>query len=120
VAILIYLCNCVILRCRWPHGIVYEKEGPNDGLVSVASSRWGTYLGTLEQVNHSDLVGWVNQVRYTLADWMGKSIKFKPATFYLELIDYIAREVEGQVDDGGIDDGPGPEAGSAGGSGGRL
>ncbi|KAL8687290.1 MAG: hypothetical protein Q9218_006497, partial [Villophora microphyllina] len=32
---------------RRPHGIVSEQEGPNDGLVSVASSKWGDYKGTL-------------------------------------------------------------------------
>jgi hypothetical protein len=26
--------------CRWPHSIILEREGPNDGLVSVESSKW--------------------------------------------------------------------------------
>ena len=61
---------------------VLEKEGPNDGLVSVQSSRWvgqkysrfrevfadsacqGNYMGTLENVNHLDLVGWTNVARW--------------------------------------------------------
>jgi len=25
---------------RWPHSVILEKEGPNDGLVSVESSKW--------------------------------------------------------------------------------
>lgn len=25
---------------RWPHSVIMEKEGPNDGLVSVASAKW--------------------------------------------------------------------------------
>ena len=25
---------------RWPHTVIAEKEGPNDGLVSVESSKW--------------------------------------------------------------------------------
>ena len=25
---------------KWPHSVILEKEGPNDGLVSVASSKW--------------------------------------------------------------------------------
>nr|POE79923.1 lipase 2 [Quercus suber] len=33
---------------RKSHGIVDRAEGPNDGLVSVASCQWGTYKGTLE------------------------------------------------------------------------
>jgi len=87
----------------WPHSVISEKEGPNDGLVSVESSKWGTYLGTLVDVNHLDLVGWVNTARYKWAEMMGKEIKFRPATFYLEIADRLAREVEESRD--------GPESG---------
>ncbi|KAL7417392.1 Alpha/Beta hydrolase protein [Mrakia frigida] len=75
---------------KWPHSVIFPIEGPNDGLVSVKSAEWGKSLGVLEGVNHLDLVGWVNQVRYTLSEWAGKPIAFKPATFYLELADYLA------------------------------
>ncbi|KAI0639635.1 Alpha/Beta hydrolase protein [Trametes polyzona] len=81
---------------KWPHSVVYEKEGPNDGLVSLKSARWGTYLGTLEGVNHLDLVGWINTARYKWAEIMGREIKFKPATFYLGIADHLARVVEHQ------------------------
>lgn len=37
---------------RQSHRLLVEMEGPNDGLVSVDSSRWGTYKGTLVGVNH--------------------------------------------------------------------
>ena len=101
-----------------------EKEGPNDGLVSLKSAKWvrpnrsprllsmnsdaqGTYLGTLEGVNHLDLIGWVNTARYKWAEVMGREIKFKPVTFYLGIADHLARVVEGQ----------GQEAGSAAGAG---
>ncbi|OCF34680.1 triacylglycerol lipase [Kwoniella heveanensis BCC8398] len=70
---------------RWPHSVILAKEGPNDGLVSVHSAMWGEYRGTLVGVNHLDLVGWVNTVRYAMAGWTGKPIAFKPATFYLEV-----------------------------------
>lgn len=33
---------------RVPHEIIKLKEGDNDGLVSVQSSHWGKYLGTLD------------------------------------------------------------------------
>lgn len=33
---------------RFPHGIIWEREGHNDGLVSVESSKWGQYQGTLK------------------------------------------------------------------------
>ncbi|KAH8099385.1 alpha/beta-hydrolase [Cristinia sonorae] len=81
---------------KWSHSVVLEKEGPNDGLVSLKSAQWGTYLGTLEGVNHLDLVGWVNTARYKWAEIMGREIKFKPATFYLGIADHLARVVEGQ------------------------
>ncbi|MFW6362299.1 MAG: lipase family alpha/beta hydrolase [Spirochaeta sp.] len=40
-----------------------EEEGPNDGLVSVRSARWGEFMGVVnqrygsEQVSHRDIVG---------------------------------------------------------------
>ncbi|TXT11072.1 hypothetical protein VHUM_01823 [Vanrija humicola] len=77
---------------RWPHSVIMSKEGPNDGMVSVHSARWGEYRGTLSGVNHLDLVGWVNQVRYILSDWTGNPIAFKPATFYLEISDFLAEQ----------------------------
>ena len=85
---------------KYPHGVILEKEGPNDGLVSIESAKWGTYLGTLHGVNHLDLVGWINTARYKWAEIMGKEIKFRPATFYLGIADMLSREVEGQKDDG--------------------
>lgn len=27
---------------KWPHSVILAKEGPNDGLVSVESSKWVT------------------------------------------------------------------------------
>ncbi|KAI0095101.1 Alpha/Beta hydrolase protein [Irpex rosettiformis] len=98
---------------KWSHSVILEKEGPNDGLVSLKSARWGTYLGTLEGVNHLDLVGWVNTARYKWAEIMGREIKFKPATFYLSVADHLARVVEGQgheqSTDGEVGDVEGPE-----------
>lgn len=84
---------------KWPHSVISEKEGPNDGLVSVESSKWGTYLGTLSDVNHLDLVGWTNTARYKWAEIMGKEIKFRPATFYLGIVDMLAGEVEDVQDE---------------------
>ena len=39
----------------------------------------------------SDLIGWVNTVRYTLLEWAGKPVAYKPATFYLELVSLLPR-----------------------------
>ena len=45
---------------RLSHDLVEVIEGPNDGLVSVSSSKWGQngYRGTLVNVSHLDLINW--------------------------------------------------------------
>ncbi|KAH8921409.1 alpha/beta-hydrolase, partial [Atractiella rhizophila] len=77
---------------RIPWGIVYEQEGPNDGLVSVESAKWGSYKGTLHGVNHLDLIGWVDRVKYALAEWTGKKTGYKPISFYLAVMEMLAEE----------------------------
>lgn len=57
---------------RASHGVLVREEGANDGLVSVDSARWGTYKGTLEGVNHLDLINWTNRLRWTIRRWMGE------------------------------------------------
>lgn len=57
---------------RLSHRVIEEVEGPNDGLVSVESSKWGVYKGTLLGVNHLDLINWSNRLRYTAQKWMGR------------------------------------------------
>jgi len=32
--------SSTLTRYRWPHSVILEKEGPNDGLVSVDSAKW--------------------------------------------------------------------------------
>ncbi|GAA5920319.1 hypothetical protein JCM1841_004528 [Sporobolomyces salmonicolor] len=77
---------------RVPWGVVFEREGPNDGLVSVDSSKWGEYRSTLHNVNHLDLVGWVGKVRYGWAELLGKPIKFKPISFFCAMAEMLADE----------------------------
>jgi triacylglycerol lipase len=36
---------------------IFELEGPNDGLVSVRSATWGTFMGT-ERADHLECIGW--------------------------------------------------------------
>ncbi|KAG8989968.1 hypothetical protein FRB90_002001 [Tulasnella sp. 427] len=79
---------------RIPHSIILPKQGPNDGFIAIESARWGTYMGTLKGVSHSDLVGWVDTPRYRWAEWTGHTINFKPGTFYFELVDHLARVAE--------------------------
>ncbi|BGP15387.1 lipase 2 [Rhodosporidiobolus nylandii] len=75
-----------------PFGIIRQREGPNDGLVSVSSAQWGEYRATLHNVNHLDLVGWVGKVRYGFAELMGRPIKFKPISFYCAIAEQLAEE----------------------------
>jgi len=60
---------------RHSHRIVATAEGPNDGLVSVASSRWGGYKGTLVDVSHLDLINWTNRLRWLVWQMMGNPRK---------------------------------------------
>ncbi|GAA5885020.1 hypothetical protein JCM16303_006521 [Sporobolomyces ruberrimus] len=77
---------------RVPWGVVHEREGANDGLVSVDSAKWGEYQATLHNVNHLDLIGMVGKVRYGWAEWLGKPIKFKPISFFCTLAEKLADE----------------------------
>ncbi|GJN89530.1 hypothetical protein Rhopal_002517-T1 [Rhodotorula paludigena] len=77
---------------RIPWGIVHEREGANDGLVSVESAKWGDYRATLHNVNHLDLIGWVGKVRYSYAAWTGHEIKFRPVSFFSSMAEMLADE----------------------------
>lgn len=93
---------------KYPHSVILAAEGPNDGLVSVESAKWGKYVGTVEGVDHLDLVGWVNGMRVKWESMIGRKGGFKAATFYLEIADMLRKEVEGGVEVGGDEDnGPG-------------
>ncbi|KAI1270776.1 alpha/beta-hydrolase [Xylariaceae sp. FL1019] len=56
---------------RQSHSIMSRVDGPNDGLVSVASAQWGSYKGTLVGVSHLDLINWTNRLK-----WMIRSLAF--------------------------------------------
>ena len=77
---------------RLPRRVISEKEGPNDGLVSVESSRWGEYKGTLVGVSHLDLINWSNRLRWTVRGWMGMKRRFNAVAFYLDIADMLAKE----------------------------
>lgn len=72
--------------------LMYRVSGPNDGLVSVESSKWGEYIATLDNVNHLDLIGWEGPLRYKWAEWTGKPIKFKAISFYCAIAEMLAHE----------------------------
>ncbi|KAI4208283.1 MAG: hypothetical protein LQ346_000163 [Caloplaca aetnensis] len=60
---------------RQSHRIVKIAEGSNDGLVSVASSKWGDYKGTLVNVSHLDLINWTNRLRWLVWEMTGNKRK---------------------------------------------
>jgi triacylglycerol lipase len=78
---------------RLPHRVMDKLEGPNDGLVSVMSARWGTYKGTLVDCSHLDLINWTNRVKWWW--WvkvLGRKRTFNAVAFYLDIADMLAKE----------------------------
>jgi triacylglycerol lipase len=53
---------------RLPHGIVQRAEGPNDGVVSVASATWGEHTEVWEG-DHLNLVNWPNRLARKRGLW---------------------------------------------------
>ncbi|GAD98429.1 conserved hypothetical protein [Paecilomyces variotii No. 5] len=77
---------------RQSHRILEQLEGPNDGLVSVASSRWGSYKGTLVGVSHLDLINWSNRLKWLVSELVGRKRNFNAIAFYLDIADMLAKE----------------------------
>lgn len=79
------------LRVTWR--ALDEAEGPNDGLVSVESARWGEYAGTLVGVSHLDLINWTNRARWAVGERLGvlPPRTFNAVAFYLGVADMLAR-----------------------------
>lgn len=69
-----------VLRRAW--NLLTPVEGPNDGMVSVASARWGEYLGTIP-ADH------LAQTPDSL--FIHPAETFDPLNFYLDLVDDLAR-----------------------------
>ncbi|SCU99295.1 LAME_0G02608g1_1 [Lachancea meyersii CBS 8951] len=81
--------------------IVHDLSGgePNDGLVSVKSSKWGEYLGTIQNADHLDIINWKNKLqkdfsRALVPNDLVKE-KLEPEVnmldFYLGIADDLAR-----------------------------
>ncbi|KPI37373.1 Lipase 2 [Cyphellophora attinorum] len=77
---------------RLSHDLMDIIEGPNDGLVSVASSRWGEYKGTLMGVTHLDLINWTNRLKRLAALANLVKPEFNAIAFYLSIADMLAKE----------------------------
>ncbi|EHA48636.1 hypothetical protein MCOR27_003345 [Pyricularia oryzae] len=76
---------------RASHKIIQAAEGPNDGLVSVESSKWGTYEGTVVGVSHLALINWTNRLGWTVRKWLGQEETFNAIAFYLDIADMLAK-----------------------------
>jgi triacylglycerol lipase len=59
------------LSSQWslPYHIVARDEGPNDGLVSVDSARYGESFEQWPDCNHADLVNWPNPAARLEGRW---------------------------------------------------
>ncbi|KAG0042740.1 hypothetical protein BGZ83_000123 [Gryganskiella cystojenkinii] len=54
-------------RFRFPWQVIMDREGPNDGLVSVKSAQWGEFIRTIPNADHMDLMNWVNALTWSRA-----------------------------------------------------
>jgi triacylglycerol lipase len=68
-----------------PHTIVSKEEGPNDGIVSVASARYGESLDVWDG-DHLSLVNWIRFFRNRLGLWQDRS------QLYARLVHRLVRE----------------------------
>lgn len=101
----------VLHEFRIPHSIILDREvrsiqiqtlrddltdlfqikGENDGLVSVTSSMWAEYKGTLV-ASHLDLIGWTRRLGTFKAAAVGGRKPFDPKLLYLNICEDLAQE----------------------------
>ncbi|CAE6478745.1 unnamed protein product, partial [Rhizoctonia solani] len=72
------------------------KEGENDGVVSVASAKWGEYLGTISGVNHTEVIGhkFMQTRPSDVLNFIGGVQPFDHKAFFLKHAKYLASNVE--------------------------
>jgi len=73
----------MLYALRYSYDVIAPIEGPNDGLVSVQSARWGEFLGEWN-CDHTNMVGWAGPRERLL----GYSIDVRPR--YREIIERLA------------------------------
>ncbi|SCU96779.1 LADA_0H02718g1_1 [Lachancea dasiensis] len=57
-----------IFNTSW-HIVFKRSNGvPNDGLVSVESSKWGEYMGTIKNADHLDIINWKNKLQKDISN----------------------------------------------------
>ncbi|QPG75566.1 hypothetical protein FOA43_002921 [Brettanomyces nanus] len=76
-----------------PWSLISVEEGPNDGMVSINSCKWGKYMGCLNGVDHKQLINWMGGIK-RLKTAIGIQDKgFNPPAFYLDIADNLAKNV---------------------------
>jgi triacylglycerol lipase len=71
------LCEKPWLPLCWkfPAAIVHRAEGPNDGIVSVASATWGTQT-EIWNGDHLNLVNWPNKRLRKAGQWQDRTLNY--------------------------------------------
>ena len=76
----------MLYALRFSYDLIAPTEGPNDGLVSVRSAKWGEILGEWN-CDHVNMVGWTGPRERLL----GYSIDVRPK--YREIVERLAINV---------------------------
>lgn len=79
-----------VFRQAWER--LYQQEGDNDGMVSVESAKWGEYIGTINNVDHLDLINFTNIVQYNWKRLLGIPNPFNAIALYLHVTDMLAKK----------------------------
>lgn len=88
------------IRLKYGQKAIDKLSTYNDGVVSVESSKWGTYLGTLDEVDHLDLINWTNRTRVALDRVLfNKRQKFNALALYLDIADNLAKTEEKKIEE---------------------
>ncbi|CAI5757569.1 unnamed protein product [Candida verbasci] len=75
------------------HQKQFQNFIDNDGLVTVESSKWGHYIGTLDQVDHLDVINWTNRIRAFFMKLMfAQQPAFNPIALYLDIANELAKK----------------------------
>ncbi|KAF8430426.1 Alpha/Beta hydrolase protein [Boletus edulis BED1] len=72
-----------------------DAFGPNDGMVSVSSAKWGEFLDFVRQdTSHFGVLGW----ELMPGGLGGANSDFDAKRLYRQLVDNVARKVEGKAE----------------------
>ncbi|CDO92778.1 unnamed protein product [Kluyveromyces dobzhanskii CBS 2104] len=78
-----------------PWGVISNLSGgvPNDGMVSIESAQWGKYMGTLDNVDHSDLINWKNRLQKEFQFRLQGALK-KPQNRDIDILNFYLKITE--------------------------